>query len=51
MTLTHVTVYPITNQLLFQKEVEQKTIFRPSLNQPTMSLEELGAREVEEAKA
>lgn len=50
MTLTHVTQDPITNQLLFQKEVVQKTIFRPSWNQPTMSLAELGAREVKEAK-
>lgn len=51
LALTHVTQHPITNQLLFQKEVIQKTIFRPSWNQPTMSLEELGAKEVEEAMA
>mmetsp|Transcript_14823 Transcript_14823/g.22448 ORF Transcript_14823/g.22448 Transcript_14823/m.22448 type:complete len:434 (-) Transcript_14823:32-1333(-) len=51
MTLTHVTQDPVTNQLLFQKEVVQKTIFRPSWNQPTMSLAELAEREVEEAKA
>ena len=37
LTLTHITQDPITNQLLFKKEVVQKTIFRPSWNQPTMS--------------
>jgi immunoglobulin-binding protein 1 len=50
MTLTHVTQDPVTNQLLFQKEVVQKTIFRPSWNQPTMSLSELGEKEMKEAQ-
>ena len=50
MTLTHITQDPITNQLLFQKEVVQKTIFRPSWNQPTMSLSDFAQKEMEDAK-
>ena len=50
LTVTHVTQDPITNQLLFQKETIQKTIFRPSWNQPTMSLSELADKEVQDAK-
>ena len=50
LTLTHITQDPITNQLLFKKEVVQKTIFRPSWNQPTMSLSELAEKELADAK-
>ena len=36
-------------QLLFRKEQVRAQVFRPGWNQPTMTLEELGEREVAEA--
>jgi len=48
--LTHVTKDPLTGQLLFQKEEIKSTIFRPSWNQPTMSLDEYAEKEMQEAK-
>ena len=51
LTLTHITQNPITNQLQFKKETIQKSIFQPSWNQPTMTLDELAEKEVQEAIA
>ncbi len=49
LTLTHITQNPLTNQLHFQKETISKSIFRPSWNQPTMTLSELAEKEIQEA--
>jgi len=49
LNLTHVTQSASTGQLIFRKEQIQSTIFRPSWNQPTMTLEELAEKEVAEA--
>jgi hypothetical protein len=47
--LTHITQNAATGQLLIRKEEIQSQVFRAGWNQPTMSLEELGDREVEQA--
>jgi len=49
LDLTRVTQDPATGQLLFRKEQVRAQVFRPGWNQPTMTLEELGEREVAEA--
>eukprot|EP01083_Nonionella_stella_P007426 21468_1 len=49
MKLTQVTQDPTTGQLVFKRQEIRSGIFRPSWNQPTMSLEELGEKEVREA--
>ena len=49
MSLTHVTQDPITGQLQFKKESVRNSIFKPSWNQPTMTLDELAEKEVQEA--
>jgi hypothetical protein len=41
----------MTGQLNIRKEELRSQVFRPGWNQPTMSLEELGEREVREAMA
>ena len=49
MKMTQVLQDPNTGQLIFKKQEVQSTMFRPSWNQPTMSLEELAEKEVKEA--
>lgn len=49
MKMTQVLQDPNTGQLLFKKQEIQSTLFRPSWNQPTMSLEELAEKEVKDA--
>ncbi len=49
MKMTQVTQDPTTGQLRFKKQEVQSTLFRPSWNQPTMSLEELARKEVKDA--
>jgi len=49
MKLTQVTQDLTTGQLVFKRQEIRSGIFRPSWNQPTMSLEELGEKEVREA--
>jgi len=51
MKMTQVLQDPTTGQLIFKRQEVQSTVFRPSWNQPTMSLEELGDKEVQEAMA
>jgi hypothetical protein len=50
MKLTQVLQDPITGQLIFKRQEIQSQVFRPSWNQPTMSLEQLAEKEVREAK-
>lgn len=49
LKLTHITQDAMTGQLNIRKEEVRSQVFRPGWNQPTMSLEELGDREVAEA--
>eukprot|EP00553_Chaetoceros_curvisetus_P003935 CAMPEP_0204619802 /NCGR_PEP_ID=MMETSP0717-20131115/6049_1 /ASSEMBLY_ACC=CAM_ASM_000666 /TAXON_ID=230516 /ORGANISM="Chaetoceros curvisetus" /LENGTH=316 /DNA_ID=CAMNT_0051633865 /DNA_START=1 /DNA_END=951 /DNA_ORIENTATION=- len=49
MKLTQVTQDPITGQLIFKRQEVQSNVFRPSWNQPTMTLEELAEKEVRDA--
>jgi len=49
MKMTQVLQDPVTGELIFKKQELQAAVFRPSWNQPTMSLEELGDKEVREA--
>lgn len=49
LKLTHITQDTMTGQLNIRKEEVRSQVFRPGWNQPTMSLEELGDREVAEA--
>jgi immunoglobulin-binding protein 1 len=51
LQLTHITKDSMTGQLNIRKEEIRSQVFRPGWNQPTMSLEELGDREVQEAVA
>jgi immunoglobulin-binding protein 1 len=51
LQLTHITKDTMTGQLNIRKEELRSQVFRPGWNQPTMSLEELGEREVREAMA
>ena len=51
LQLTHITMDNMTGQLNIKKEEVRSQVFRPGWNQPTMSLEELGDREVAEAMA
>ncbi|KAI2495450.1 Immunoglobulin-binding protein [Fragilaria crotonensis] len=51
LQLTHITKDTMTGQLNIRKEEIRSQVFRPGWNQPTMSLEELGEREVREAMA
>jgi immunoglobulin-binding protein 1 len=51
MLMTHVTQDAMTGKLLFKKEELQSQVFRPGWNLPTMTLEELGDREVAGAMA
>ena len=51
LQLTHITKDNMTGQLNIRKEEIRSQVFRPGWNQPTMSLEELGDREVREAMA
>jgi immunoglobulin-binding protein 1 len=46
LKLTHITQNGMTGELHIRKEEIQSQVFRPGWNQPTMSLEELGDREV-----
>jgi immunoglobulin-binding protein 1 len=49
MKMTQVLQDPLTGELIFKKQELQAAVFRPSWNQPTMSLEDLGDKEVREA--
>jgi immunoglobulin-binding protein 1 len=49
MLLTHITKDTTTGQISIRKEEIRSQVFRPGWNQPTMSLEELAQREVNEA--
>jgi hypothetical protein len=49
LQLTHITLDSMTGQLNIRKEQVLSQVFRPGWNQPTMSLEELGDREREQA--
>jgi immunoglobulin-binding protein 1 len=49
LKLTHITQNGMTGELTIKKEEIQSQIFRPGWNQPTMSLEELGDREMKAA--
>ena len=49
MKMTQVLQDPVTGELIFKKQAVQSQVFRPSWNQPTMSLEDLGEREVKDA--
>eukprot|EP00559_Dactyliosolen_fragilissimus_P008367 CAMPEP_0184861320 /NCGR_PEP_ID=MMETSP0580-20130426/6027_1 /TAXON_ID=1118495 /ORGANISM="Dactyliosolen fragilissimus" /LENGTH=406 /DNA_ID=CAMNT_0027358765 /DNA_START=67 /DNA_END=1287 /DNA_ORIENTATION=+ len=49
LELTHVTLDPASGQLVMKKEQVRSQVFRPGWNQPTMTLEELGDREVADA--
>ena len=49
MEVTRVTQDPITGNLLFKREQLQSNVFKPSWNQPTMTLSELGELEYKEA--
>mmetsp|Transcript_1563 Transcript_1563/g.2136 ORF Transcript_1563/g.2136 Transcript_1563/m.2136 type:complete len:138 (-) Transcript_1563:27-440(-) len=49
MEVTRVTQDPTTGQLQFKKEQIRSNVFKPSWNQPTMSLAELG--DIERAQA
>jgi len=49
LQLTHITKQPGTGELKIRKEEIQSQVFRPGWNQPTMSLEELGEKEYQEA--
>jgi immunoglobulin-binding protein 1 len=49
LQLTHITLDSMTGQLNIRKEEVLSQVFRPGWNQPTMSLEELGDREREQA--
>jgi immunoglobulin-binding protein 1 len=48
LKLTHITK-DATGQLLIRKEEMQSQVFRPGWNQPTMSLQELGELEMQQA--
>lgn len=50
LKVTHITQDSTTGQLQFRKEEIRSNVFRPSWNQPTMSLEELAEKEVREAR-
>merc|ERR1712071_1468 len=47
---TQITQDPVTGKLLFKKEQIKSQVFRPSWNQPTMSLQELADIEVSQAQ-
>lgn len=49
MQMTQVLQDPMTGQLIFKKQEIQSQVFRPSWNQPTMSLDELAEKEIKEA--
>jgi hypothetical protein len=49
MDMTQVTQDPSTGELIFTRQHIQSQVFRPSWNQPTMTLEELADREVADA--
>jgi hypothetical protein len=51
LQLTHITQNNTTGALQFRKEELQSQVFRPGWNQPTMTLQELGEREVADAMA
>lgn len=51
LQLTHITKDNMTGQLNIKKEEIRSQVFRPGWNQPTMSLEELGDREMNAAIA
>ena len=49
MQMTQVLQHPITGELIFKRQELQSSVFRPSWNQPTMTLEELCEKEMKEA--
>ena len=48
--MTRITQDPTSGDLIFKKEQLKSQVFRPSWNQPTMSLQELADIEVAQAK-
>jgi len=50
LELTHITQDSTTGELQIRREQIQSQVFRPGWNQPTMSLEELAEREMNDAK-
>lgn len=49
MQMKQVLQHPITGELIFKRQELQSSVFRPSWNQPTMTLAELGEKEMKEA--
>ena len=49
LQVTHITKDNATGQLQFKRDEIRSKVFRPGWNQPTMSLEELGEREYQQA--
>uniref|UniRef100_A0A7S4AX10 TAP42-like protein n=1 Tax=Pseudo-nitzschia australis TaxID=44445 RepID=A0A7S4AX10_9STRA len=49
LKVTHISQDAATGQLRFKREEIRSKVFQPGWNQPTMSLEELGEREYQEA--
>ena len=49
LKVTHISQDAATGQLRFKREEIRSKVFQPGWNQPTMSLEELGDREYQEA--
>jgi immunoglobulin-binding protein 1 len=49
LQVTHITKNVATGQLQFKRDEVRSKVFRPSWNQPTMTLEELGEREYHQA--
>jgi len=49
LQFTHITQDATTGQLLFRKEQIRSSIFRPSWNQPTMTIEQFAEKEVSDA--
>ena len=49
LEVTHITQNPVTGQLRMQRQEIKSNVFRPGWNQPTMTLEELAEKEVQQA--
>mmetsp|Transcript_16702 Transcript_16702/g.38562 ORF Transcript_16702/g.38562 Transcript_16702/m.38562 type:complete len:151 (+) Transcript_16702:1-453(+) len=49
LQVTHVSKDPSTGHLRFKRDEIQSKVFQPGWSQPTMSLEELGEREYQQA--
>lgn len=49
LQMTQVLQHPVTGELIFKRQELQSSVFKPSWNQPTMTLEELAQKEVKDA--